>query len=146
VLAAALGIAYVVYTLLSGSGSLVARRPAAAISAPQAAPVQPAPAPSAPEAAVAPAPAATTSAPQPAATAPAATPAPAAQTPAAVSPPPAAAKEPGVWYKIKWGDTLWDLAYAYYRNPWYYPRIAKANKIKNPDLIISGNRIWIPKL
>ena len=47
-------------------------------------------------------------------------------------------------YKIRWGDTLWDLSYAYYRDPWVYMRIAKANKIKNPDLIISGNKIWIP--
>lgn len=54
-------------------------------------------------------------------------------------------KEPGVWYKIKWGDTLWDLAYVFYRDPWLYPRIAKANKIKNPDLIISATWIYIPK-
>jgi nucleoid-associated protein YgaU len=53
-------------------------------------------------------------------------------------------KKPGVAYKIKWGDTLWDLSYAYYRDPWVYMRIAKANKIKNPDLIICGNKLWIP--
>jgi hypothetical protein len=53
-------------------------------------------------------------------------------------------KKPGVTYKIKWGDTLWDLSYAYYRDPWVYMKIAKANKIRNPDLIISGNKIWIP--
>jgi nucleoid-associated protein YgaU len=53
-------------------------------------------------------------------------------------------KKPGVTYKIKWGDTLWDLSYAYYRDPWVYMRIAKANKIKNPDLIICGNKLWIP--
>jgi hypothetical protein len=53
-------------------------------------------------------------------------------------------KKPGVTYKIKWGDTLWDLSYAYYRDPWVYMRIAKANKIKNPDLIISGHKLWIP--
>jgi hypothetical protein len=53
-------------------------------------------------------------------------------------------KKPGVTYKIRWGDTLWDLSYAYYRDPWVYMRIARANKIKNPDLIISGNKIWIP--
>lgn len=51
----------------------------------------------------------------------------------------------GVWYPVRWGDTLWDLAGTYYRNPWYYPRIARANGIKNPDLIISGTRILIPK-
>jgi hypothetical protein len=53
-------------------------------------------------------------------------------------------KQPGVSYKIRWGDTLWDLSYAYYRDPWVFMRIAKANKIKNPDLIISGDKIWIP--
>ena len=53
-------------------------------------------------------------------------------------------KKPGVTYKIKWGDTLWDLSYAYYRDPWVYMRIAKANKVRNPDLIICGDKLWIP--
>lgn len=53
-------------------------------------------------------------------------------------------KAKGVWYKIRWGDTLWDLANAYYRNPWLFRIISKANKIKNPDKIISGKWIWIP--
>ena len=47
-------------------------------------------------------------------------------------------------YKIKWGDTLWDISNAYYRTPWLYPKIAKHNKIKNPNLIISGTYIDIP--
>lgn len=47
-------------------------------------------------------------------------------------------------YKIKWGDTLWDISDAYYKNPWLYPTIAKYNKIKNPNLIISGTYIDIP--
>lgn len=55
-----------------------------------------------------------------------------------------AAKKAGTWYKIRWGDTLWDLSIAYYRTPWLYPAIAKANKIRNPDLIISGTWIFIP--
>jgi nucleoid-associated protein YgaU len=50
----------------------------------------------------------------------------------------------GLWIKIKWGDTLWDLATRYYGNPWLYKKIAKANKIRNPDLIISGHKLWIP--
>jgi len=50
----------------------------------------------------------------------------------------------GVNYKIRWGDTLWDIADAFYRNPWLYPRIAKHNNIKNPNLIISGRTIRIP--
>lgn len=62
--------------------------------------------------------------------------------PPAQTPPPA--KKEGSWYKIRWGDTLWDLSIAYYRTPWLYKTIAKANKIGNPDLIISGTWIYIP--
>ena len=49
-----------------------------------------------------------------------------------------------VVYKIKWGDTLWDLAETYYNNPWLYKKIASANNITNPDHIISGTEIIIP--
>ncbi len=57
--------------------------------------------------------------------------------------PPAKAPE-GTRYKIKWGDTLWDISYAYYKDPWLYKKIARANDIRNPDLIISGTYITIP--
>jgi hypothetical protein len=50
----------------------------------------------------------------------------------------------GVNYRIRWGDTLWDIAEAFYRNPWLYPRIAQHNSIRNPNLIISGRTIRIP--
>ncbi len=50
----------------------------------------------------------------------------------------------GVRYKIRWGDTLWDISEAFYRNPWLYPRIARFNKIRNPDLIISGTYLRVP--
>jgi hypothetical protein len=50
----------------------------------------------------------------------------------------------GAPYTIRWGDTLWDIAGAFYRNPWLYPRIARFNNIRNPDLIISGRTIRIP--
>jgi molecular chaperone DnaK (HSP70) len=50
----------------------------------------------------------------------------------------------GVNYVIRWGDTLWDIAEAFYRNPWLYPRIARHNNIRNPNLIISGRTIRIP--
>ncbi|HYW83374.1 MAG TPA: LysM peptidoglycan-binding domain-containing protein, partial [Spirochaetia bacterium] len=33
----------------------------------------------------------------------------------------------------------------YYRNPWLYPKLAKANSIRNPDLIFAGTRIKIPE-
>ena len=61
-------------------------------------------------------------------------------------PPPAVEeKKPAdITYKIKWGDTLWDIADTYYKNPWRYHKIAKYNNIKNPDYIISGTTIKIP--
>lgn len=77
---------------------------------------------------------------------PAAQPAAPAETPAApVQAPAAEPKKGGVWYRLHWGDTLWDLSYSFYQNPWLYPKIARANKIKNPDYIISGTKIWIPE-
>jgi hypothetical protein len=50
----------------------------------------------------------------------------------------------GAVYRIRWGDTLWDIAEAFYRNPLLYPRIARFNNIRNPDFIISGRTIRIP--
>jgi LysM repeat protein len=50
----------------------------------------------------------------------------------------------GVPYKIQWGDTLWEISEAFYRNPWLYPRIARFNNIRNPNRIISGTTIRIP--
>lgn len=60
-------------------------------------------------------------------------------------PPPAPAEKPAdIDYKIKWGDTLWDIAGAYYKNPWRYHMIARYNHIKDPDYIISGTHITLP--
>ena len=53
-------------------------------------------------------------------------------------------KPKNIIYKIKWGDTLWDIADTYYKNPWRYKDIAKYNGIKDPDHIISGTIIEIP--
>ena len=68
------------------------------------------------------------------------------ETPAVVpmEPPVAEPKPDPVRYKIKWGDTLWDLADSYYNNPWLYKKIAAENSISNPDYIISGTSIIIP--
>ena len=57
---------------------------------------------------------------------------------------PAVIPRNGVVYQIQWGDTLWDISAAFYRDPWLYPRIAKYNNIKNPDRIISGFNVRIP--
>ncbi|MBN1838403.1 MAG: LysM peptidoglycan-binding domain-containing protein [Spirochaetales bacterium] len=59
---------------------------------------------------------------------------------------PLSAPAGGVWYDIKRGDTLWDIAATYYRNPWLYPRLARANKIVNPDLIFAGSKLFVPEL
>jgi len=56
---------------------------------------------------------------------------------------PAVIPKNGVVYQIQWGDTLWDISAAFYRNPWLYPQIAKDNKIRNPDLIIAGSNLRI---
>ena len=66
-----------------------------------------------------------------------------AVTPAATDTKPA--DTGSVTYRIKKGDTLWDISATYYRNPWLYPRLAKANSIRNPDLIFAGTRITIPE-
>ena len=57
---------------------------------------------------------------------------------------PAVIPRNGVVYQIQWGDTLWDISAAFYRDPWLYPRIARYNNIKNPDMIISGFNVRIP--
>lgn len=141
IIVAALAVAFVVFQCTADRqppppvASAPASQPA---PAPQPAPATPAPAP-ATQAATPPAPApapAATPAPAPA---PAATPAPAPAQPAAQPP-----KQGGVNHKIRWGDTLWDISIAYYRTPWLYGTIARANNIKNPDLIISGTTIYIP--
>ena len=51
----------------------------------------------------------------------------------------------GVWYRLKWGDTLWDLSNSFYRTPWLYKIIAVENDIKNPDVIYAGDDIHIPE-
>ena len=77
-------------------------------------------------------------------------------SPTAESPPesvpvmtPAAKKstdnDQGVWYRIRWGDTLWGISYSFYKSPKLYAKIAEENKIKDPDLIFAETKIFIPK-
>lgn len=69
-----------------------------------------------------------------------------APTPEEVVPePPEVESVPDIRYKIVWGDTLWDICDAYYRNPWRYRFLAEYNHIRNPDLIISGTWLLIPQ-
>ena len=51
----------------------------------------------------------------------------------------------GVWYKIRWGDTLWEISSSFYDNPWMYDQIADENEIPNPDRIFAEDSIFIPK-
>ena len=57
---------------------------------------------------------------------------------------PAETVQGGVWYRVAFGDTLWDLAYSFYNNPRQFPRIAQENKIPDPNRIYGGRRIFIP--
>ena len=66
------------------------------------------------------------------------------EVPAVKEPAASVLAQKAVRYKLRWGDTLWDLSETYYRNPWLYTKIATHNKLKNPDLIISGTYIEIP--
>jgi nucleoid-associated protein YgaU len=137
-LAVAAGAAWYLYQYLTTVSSAPAASPPAA-RAPAVPAAQPAPAPAAASPAAAP-PAA-----PPVAAAPAQPTVPVAAPPAA--PAPAAPADDGVWYNIKWGDTLWDISAAYYRNPWFYPRIARhpRNNIRNPDRILAGFKLFIPR-
>ena len=47
-------------------------------------------------------------------------------------------------YKIKWGDTLWDISKTYYKTPWQYQFLADYNNISNPDFILAGAHLDIP--
>lgn len=86
-------------------------------------------------------------APAPAATPPpAAAPAPAPQAAAPAAPAKPTIRSGGVSYYVLWGDNLWDLSLSFYRTPWLYGKIAKANHIKNPDLIFAYTTIYIPDL
>jgi len=49
-----------------------------------------------------------------------------------------------VRYRVRLGDTLWDLSETFYKTPWKYKKIARYNGIKNPNKIIVGQVITIP--
>lgn len=49
-------------------------------------------------------------------------------------------------YTIKQGDNLWRIAETEYGSGYNYVDIAQANKIANPDLILSGQVVLLPKV
>jgi len=57
--------------------------------------------------------------------------------PGGTTPPPGG----GVWYTVRWGDTLSGIAWRYGRTTW---AIAQANGIANPNWIYAGQRLYIP--
>ena len=62
------------------------------------------------------------------------------------TPAPAAA-ETNTPYIIKKGDTLWDISNTFFKDPFLWPFIWKANPaVTNPDLIFTGNTLMIPSL
>ncbi len=68
-----------------------------------------------------------------------------APSPAAEQSAPAPEEETA--YTIKQGDTLWDIANTFLKDPFLWPFIWKANPgITNPDLIFAGNKLSIPNL
>ena len=135
VLALVLALLVSARTLLLNRSIQEAANAAPAVEAPVVPAVEPAPAAEPAPEAVTPPPAETTT------EAPAAT---VVEEPAAPVQPEPSVEAKDTRYKIKWGDTLWDISDAYYRNPWLYPDIAKHNKIKNPNLIIAGTYLNIP--
>jgi hypothetical protein len=52
----------------------------------------------------------------------------------------------GLRYKVRWGDTLWDIANAFYHNGFAYTRIAWYNNISDAATLIAGTTIVIPPL
>jgi hypothetical protein len=48
-------------------------------------------------------------------------------------------------HRIQWGDTLWRITERYYGNPRLYPLLAVENEISNPNLLIPGTNIRLPR-
>jgi LysM repeat protein len=73
--------------------------------------------------------------------------APATEAPAApTAAPPAPTEAPAKRiYTVVSGDTLWAIAERFYGDGSKYPKIASANGIANPDLIMVGQKLTIPE-
>jgi len=49
-----------------------------------------------------------------------------------------------VEYRIRRGDTLWDISETFYGTPWMFSELADANEISNPNLIFAESDLEIP--
>lgn len=47
-------------------------------------------------------------------------------------------------YTVQKGDSLWKIAVANYQNGYRWPEIARANNLKNPNVIHAGNVLVLP--
>jgi hypothetical protein len=70
--------------------------------------------------------------------------APTASASSAVASPDASPPVGSIEYRIRRGDTLWDLANSFYGNPWLYPTLAETNRIPDPDLIYAEDKLTVP--
>lgn len=48
-------------------------------------------------------------------------------------------------YTVKSGDTLWDIAVRSYGDGYQWNKLQSANKLSNPDLILEGSSVSIPR-
>lgn len=48
-------------------------------------------------------------------------------------------------YLVQWGDTLWRITESFYGNRSLYPQLAERNLLADPDLIISGQSLVLPR-
>jgi len=72
--------------------------------------------------------------------------APTVSTEAEVEPKPASKKKAAkrvITHVVVKGDTLWDIAERYVKDPYRYPELARLSGIKNPDLIYPGDIVRI---
>lgn len=51
---------------------------------------------------------------------------------------------PAIVYRVRPGDTLWQIAESLLGSPWLYREIAEINQIQSPGLIRPGERLIIP--
>ncbi len=50
----------------------------------------------------------------------------------------------GQVYVVKTGDSLWKIAQAAYNDGYRWLDIAKANKLSNPDVLLVGQKLYLP--
>ncbi|MDR1218284.1 MAG: LysM peptidoglycan-binding domain-containing protein [Treponema sp.] len=50
----------------------------------------------------------------------------------------------GTTYRVRWGDTLWDITDVFYNNPWLYARLARYNKLRPSAILLPGVVLRIP--